>query len=251
MKTEVGAMQLATQNHFPGVAQIYGYDDSRKLCSGEYFIMEKLAGQSYFSAKENMDEEQQEKIEFEVGKRLNQLQQITGTKFGHFCEETLQGDNWFETFYSMISRVIQDGRNVNVEIGVDYEEILHKLQEHKKCFEEVTEPHLIHFDSWDGNIFVKDGEIVGMIDWERALWAEGLMEDRFRFHNQCRPFMDGYGIKELTENQHIRCRWYDVYLYLIMMFEGEYRQYENHDQYNWVHGLFKQIWPELCAKKLN
>ena len=25
---------------------------------------------------------------------------------------------------------------------------------------------------WEGNIFVKDGEISGIIDWERAMWGE-------------------------------------------------------------------------------
>lgn len=97
----------------------------------------------------------------------------------------------------------------------------------------------------DGNFFVKNGEITAMIDWERALWAEGLMEDRFRFHNKSRSFRTGYGIEQLTKSQLVRSRWYDVYLYLIMMFEGTYRHYDNNDQYNWVSTLFSAVWPEI------
>lgn len=99
-------------------------------------------------------------------------------------------------------------------------------------------------------IFIKDGRISGIIDWERALWAEGLMEDRFRFHSVTDGFSKGYGMEELTPVQKIRCFWYDVYLYLIMMFEVTYRHYETKDQYYWVHGLFEKVWKNLldgCA----
>lgn len=40
-------------------------------------------------------------------------------------------------------------------------------------------------------------------------------------------------------------RWSDVYLYLIMMFEGTYRHYETNDQYIWVYGLFEKVWKEM------
>lgn len=49
----------------------------------------------------------------------------------------------------------------------------------------------------------------------------------------------------MTKAQRIRCAWYDVYLYLIMMFEGTYRHYETNDQYVWVHGLFEKVWEEM------
>ena len=57
-------------------------------------------------------------------------------------------------------------------------------------------------------------------------------------------------MEELTPVQKIRCFWYDVYLYLIMMFEVTYRHYETKDQYYWVHGLFEKVWKNLldgCA----
>ena len=140
---------------------------------------------------------------------------------------------------------MEDGISVSVSIGVPYDEILERLTKYKKYFEEVTTPQLIHFDSWDGNIFVKGNELVGMIDWERAMWAEGLMEDRFRFHSVTDGFLKGYGAQILTQSQQIRCMWYDVYLYIIMMIEGTFRHYETNDQYNWVNGLFKQVWEKL------
>lgn len=84
-----------------------------------------------------------------------------------------------------------------------------------------------------------------MIDWERAMWGEGLMEERFRFHSVKKEFLKGYGMVSLTESQQIRCMWYDIYLYMIMMIEGAFRHYETNEQYIWVLGLFEQVWNKL------
>lgn len=245
MRTEVSAMQLAMKNGIKGVPKIYYYDDSREICSGEYFIMQKLDGKAYFGAKQGLSDEQKNEFDIEIGQYLHDLNQIQGQRFGHFWMEERQADTWFDAFYAMVKGVIEDGMSVSVSIGVPYEEVLERLQKHKKYFSDVTNPQFIHFDSWEGNIFIKDGKLEGMIDWERAMWAEGLMEDRFRFHSVNEGFLKGYGIEALTESQQIRCMWYDVYLYIIMMIEGTFRHYETNDQYNWVNGLFMQVWEKM------
>lgn len=241
MRTEAGAMQLAAKHDIPHVPKVYVYDDSRKLCDAEYLLMECMEGIPATQAKEKMDDKEKEKAEEQIGKLLHKVNEITGEKFGHFCMKQLQYDNWFEAFYHMLSQVIQDGIDASIDIGVPYGTILSKLQSDRSYFEEVKCPKLIHFDSWDGNFIMRNGQISGMIDWERALWAEALMEDKFRFHSVSDAFLNGYGIKELTPSQKIRSNWYDIYLYLIMMFEVTYRHYETMDQYYWVHGLFEQV----------
>ena len=248
MRTEVNAMKLASQKGLWGVPKVYYYDDTREICSGEYFMMEKLDGESYHITKIGMAEKKQKEIDAEIGHYLYELNQIQGKRFGHFWMEEYQKDNWFDAFYAMINGVIEDGISVSVPIGVPYEEVLKVLKKHKEHFKEVIKPQLIHFDSWDGNIFVKDEKLVGMIDWERAMWAEGLMEDRFRMHSVKKGFLEGYGVDSLTESQQIRCMWYDVYLYIIMMIEGTFRYYETNDQDNWIHGLFEQVWGDLSKK---
>jgi hypothetical protein len=42
----------------------------------------------------------------------------------------------------------------------------------------VTEPRLVHADPWPGNVFVvpETGEVLGLIDVERALWADPLFD---------------------------------------------------------------------------
>lgn len=245
MKTEVGAMQMAAQHQIQGVAKIYYYEEDSEICGSSFFLMEELDGCGYHIAKQNMSSEKQEEMEYSIGCYLRNINQIKGEKFGHFCEKDLQFDDWFTAFYCMMERVIADGVSVNIDIGTDYDVILKRLREDKVHFLEITEPRLVHMDSWAGNIFVKDDRVVGLIDWERALWGDGLMEECFRSYNVNPSLKRGYGLPELTKDQQIRSHWYDVYLYLIMMFEVTFRKYPTDDQYRWVHGLFEQVWEKL------
>ena len=109
----------------------------------------------------------------------------------------------------------------------------------------VAEPVFVHWDMWEGNIFIKDGHISGIIDWERALWGEAFMDDRFREHNRTQEFLKGYGKEKFNEEEMCRIYWYDIFLYLTMMTEGAYRQYEDDSQYRWVKPLFEASWEKV------
>lgn len=245
MRTEVAAMGLAREKQLADVAEAYYYDDSRTLCSGEYFFMEVLRGQGYHTVKESMTQEEQAAVDVQTGALLYRLHQEKGCRFGHFCVPGLQFASWYEAFFSMLSGVLEDGKRAGVAIGIPYEEITDKVVAYRQYFQEVREPSFVHYDSWEGNIFIENGEITGFIDWERAMWADPLMEDRFRSHSVNSFILKGYGICELTKAQKIRCLWYDSYLYLIMMIEGSYRQYETDDQYRWAQDQFRQAWNKL------
>lgn len=245
MQTEVLAMKYAKGHGFAGVPEVYFYNSSRELCSGEYFLMEKFDGSNFVFSKEQMSEAEIKELNRQTGEELYKLHQIQGEKFGHLCVKELQFSDWYTAFRTFLERIISDGAAADIDIGVSYEEILALPGAQRRYFEEVKTPRLIHWDSWEGNIFIKDGKIQGFIDWERALFAEGLTEDLFRLHSVNENFLAGYGLKELSLGQKIRSYWYDIYLYLSMMFEVTYRHYESNEQYVWVHGLFERVWKEL------
>lgn len=245
MKTEVAAMKYVAEHKVDGVPKVYFYDDSREICNSAYFFMEKLSGKSYAALRGNMSEGEIADINRQTGSYLRKLHGLTSNTFGHFCRPDLQRDTLFDAFFMMMQGVISDGIAVGIDIGVPYEQILTKLKSHRKYFEEVQEVSFIHWDSWDGNIFVEEGKLIGLIDWERAIWGDPLMEDRFRTHTVNRDFLEGYGIKELSFSQQIRSMWYDLYLYLIMMFEGTYRHYPTDDQYRWAHSVFMPVWERI------
>ena len=122
---------------------------------------------------------------------------------------------------------------------------MNALQKYPALFESVKTPSLVHWDMWEGNIFIKDGRISGIIDWERAMWGEPYMDDRFREHNRHSDFLKGFGICELSNEELKRIYWYDVLLYLTMMTEVTYREYEDDGQYHWVKPKFERAWEAL------
>lgn len=78
-------------------------------------------------------------------------------------------------------------------------ESLTKNRQDKLVFEEVTKPYLVHRNCWDGNIFVEGGKVTGIIDWERCLWADPLLEVNFRIHGDNRWFRKGYGKEQFEQ----------------------------------------------------
>jgi fructosamine-3-kinase len=96
----------------------------------------------------------------------------------------------------------------------------------------VTTPSLVHFDLWDGNVLVADGHLTGLVDGERHLWGDplvdfvspALFQDIFatpdhpyvRGYQQVRPLLMDEGVR-------IRVRLYRLYLYLLMIVEGPSR----------------------------
>jgi len=59
-----------------------------------------------------------------------------------------------------------------------------RIESRLDALRDVTEPRLLHWDLWDGNVLRKEGRVSGIVDFERAIWGDPLMEFYFgRFHN--------------------------------------------------------------------
>ncbi len=100
--------------------------------------------------------------------------------------------------------------------------------------EEVTIPCLVHWDAWNSNFFVRDGKVTGIIDFERALWAEPLMEAQFRRFGGAAitDAMRGYGKTSFTAAEQQRNYLYSLHLALVMNTECYYRNYDTDDIFN-------------------
>ncbi len=245
MEAEVSAMRLVQERSKIKVAQVQYYDTAKDLCSGDYFFMEVLEGQSFSSVGENYTEEARQNVHFEIGQVQKELNGITGTAFGLLGDKDNRYDNLFSFVYQLIANVLSDAEKKQVEIGIPAEEILSRLKQDKAVFEQVTQPVLVHWDMWEGNVFVKDGHVTGIIDWERGMWGEALMDDRFRRHTRNQWFLKGFGKEDFTDAELRRIAWYDVYLYLTMMTEGFYREYEDDGVYQWAKPMFQASWDAL------
>lgn len=242
MDAEVKAMELVAANTDLKVAKVYAYDKSRTLCEGDYFFMECMEGENWIKVYDDVPEEVRQDLRREVGSVLRDVSAVTNNRFGLLGDSENRFETMFEFTYFLINNVLQDAKRRSVEIGVPMEEILETLTKDKEYFAEVETPTLVHWDMWEGNVFIKDGKITGIIDWERAMWGEPFMDEPFRNHKRSKELLEGFGISELSAAEVRRVYWYDVLLYLTMMTEVTYREYNDEGQYNWAKSLFDEVW---------
>ncbi len=245
MDAEVAAMGLVQGQLSARVARIDLYDNTKTLCSGNYFFMEVLEGENYFKPGNTLSAAEKEQINLQIGRLVREITSIMGETFGLLGDREHTFISHYDFYRYLLSLVIGDADRKNIEYFIAGQKLLALLEQDKPIFEEVQSPCLIHYDLWDGNIFVKNGQVSGLIDWERALWGDSLMEDRFRRHARNDAFLKGYGQETFTTNEMRRIYWYDILLYLIMMTEGAYREYEDDSQYQWVAPLFQASLQEL------
>ena len=144
---------------------------------------------------------------------------------------------WRQAFLAMLDDLLADGLARRVDLPVDYGTLRAMVGRLAPVLDTVRTPQLVHWDLWDGNIFVDppSGRITGIIDFERALWGDPLMEFQYRTLELSPAFARGYGQSLLDSPTAVPRRvLYNIYLYLIMLIECAYRDYETDDQERWA-----------------
>ncbi|MGM0884883.1 MAG: phosphotransferase family protein [Bacillota bacterium] len=247
MNTEVEVLRLVRQDGFVPVPLVYAHDASESLVKCEYFIMEKLEGDPYVKVKDSLSEEQRARIEHQLGVYNRRINEIRGERFGIYAPSGEAGPSWKDTFHRMLLSVLSDGESAGVQLTAEYETIRNEISLRLDSLDEVTEPRLVHWDLWDGNVFVKDGAITGIIDFERTLWGDPLMEMYFSHFINSQQFLEGYGIEELTPAQRSRRALYDLYLDLILYIECPYRFYTDKNHIQWARENAEQGWARFLA----
>ncbi|CAN95558.1 MULTISPECIES: phosphotransferase family protein [Sorangium] len=228
MTTEVAAMRLVRRNPAIPVPQIYHFDDTRELCDSDYFFMEKIAADNLEHVRANLPPETQASIDLHIGEIVREINGFTGTYFGYDGNPDLRASTWREAFTRIMESVLEDGARKGVAYDQGYDEIRAAVLRHAPALEEVTTPCLVHWDVWNPNVFVKEGRVAGIIDFERALWADPLMEAQFRLLSAegITSCMRGYGKTSFTFEEERRCRLYSLHLALVMNTECYYRNYD-------------------------
>lgn len=241
MEAEVRVLGMVRGMTEMPVPAILAHDQSHSILPVDYFIMTFVPGVSFWNLRKELSETEQQAIEREMGRYLRQMNSITGKRFGYFAAEK-HFDSWVDCFDNMLANVLQDGQDANVALPMPYADILTLMRSKYDSLTSVTTPKLVHWDLWDGNIFIDptSRNITGIIDFERALWGDPLMEVNFGGLGDQPNFRAGYGIDLLSApGADMRKILYNLYLYLIMVIECTYRQYETQDQENWTRGLLE------------
>jgi aminoglycoside phosphotransferase (APT) family kinase protein len=248
MKTEVEVLKLLKENTKVPVPKVYYYDNTGSEIENDYFIMEKIAGTPYNKIKNSITEEERKAIERDLGLYNRIINDIKGRKFGQYSQPEKASDKWFDAFMMLVYDVLQDGKEYNVKLPMEYHDIEKLILSYSYAFNYVGEPSLIHWDLHDGNVIVSDDRhIVGIIDCDRAMWGDPLIEVYFgKFFNH-EYFSLGYGIDPIFDaNMKIRRAIYDIYLDFIMVVESYYRGYDDNHK-KWA---YEQLESDLKALRV-
>lgn len=239
MATEVAAMHLVRTNPAIPVPTIYFFDQTHDLCDADYFFMAKLDGENLEHVKASLPAATQEAIELRMGAIVRAINRFPGTYFGYAGNPDLQAPTWPAAFLKIVEAILEDAADKEVTFDFGYDEIRCAVLNHAAALAEVTTPCLVHWDAWPLNFLVKDGQICGIIDFERALWADPLMEAHFRQFGAggITNSMRGYGKTAFTVAEEERNHLYTLYLALVMNTECYYRNYDTDDVFHFSRQL--------------
>ncbi len=237
MAAEVATLRLLRECTSLPVPAIYCYDASRTLLDHEFFLMEYLPGTPLHKIRNELSPNVQQQLDRQIGGYVREINAIEGVAFGYGPESAPRFATWREAFDAMLQTVLHDGEDIGIDLPLSYKAYHDLARAHYTALDEVRTPQLVHWDLWDGNIlFDMDIQaITGIIDHERALWGDPLMEVNFIHYDPHSAFAAGYGSPMLhTPAQRTRRALYSLYLFLIMVIECTYRQYPSNGQERWA-----------------
>ncbi|MFB8118169.1 phosphotransferase family protein [Streptomyces sp. NPDC055962] len=237
MRNELAAMALVRERTDVPIPRVDYADLSRELVDADYFFMEYIDADNFgiATAEGCLAPEVVAAGGRELGALNRKLNAIVGPHFG-----PLQGPGsatWREAFTQMIEDTLEDGQRAGVDIGWHYADIRKALAENAAVLDEVTEPRFVELDLWTKNSMIREGRIVAILDHERAVWADPLMEAGFTgidlpVFGDPSDFMSGYGQGALSPSQRTRRRLYSLYLAVIMIVETTYRGHQDMTTYD-------------------
>jgi len=113
----------------------------------------------------------------QVGAIFARLHVHTGDRFGYPAARfALGGRTWPSAFGAILRSHLADAERWNVEARAA--EIREVLARGQRALAQVTTPSLVHNDLWPGNVVLDpaSGRIAGVVDWERALYGDPLLD---------------------------------------------------------------------------
>lgn len=234
MATEVATMRRVRQRRGIPAPAIHCYDDAHDVCDSSYFFMQKIEGDNLDHVYGDLPTEQRVVIDREIGAIIREVNGFTGPYFGYDGNPDLRADTWKAAFLKIMDSVFADAADKAVAFDYGIDVLRAAVDRHIDTLDAVTTPCLVHWDGWMPNFFVAGGHVVGIIDFERALWAEPLMEAQFRALSWegVTEAMHGYGKTDFTPDELRRCWLYLLHLALVMHVECYFRHYGSDEIFN-------------------
>ncbi|HZP50216.1 aminoglycoside phosphotransferase family protein [Actinocrinis sp.] len=166
----------------------------REVIDGDFIVMSAVDGVTWYSVEQRLDEGAKAELKRQLGGIAAQLHRVTHPRgrFGYPAVDELSGSTWPEAFAAMIGAVLDDADRFNAPLPLPSSQVRKAAARHADALAAIKAPALVHFDLWPGNVMITgheaaDGDatgnanaaasrISGLIDGERMIWGDPLME---------------------------------------------------------------------------
>lgn len=175
IRTEAMAMRIAEQRGWP-YPRLLLLDTGREILPVDVLAMSSQPGQRWDLVEKEMSPEANDRAKRELGALLARVHSEVGPEFGYPSSTTLRAPTWPEAVERIVESVLADARRAGVPLPEG--RVRAALDVVRDDLAQVAEPRLVHGDPWPGNVFLvpETGELLGVIDVERALWGDPLFD---------------------------------------------------------------------------
>ncbi len=250
MRAELAAMALIEEHTSVPIPQVYAADLTHELIDADYFFMEFIEGFNFglAIADGTLSQEVAASGNRQLGRLNREINSVTAERFGNVTGP--QFDRWSDAFMQIVEDVLADAAPVDIDLGWSVDELRAVFVDHRAVLDEVRVPRLVEVDLWAKNSIMRDGVLVALLDHERAIFGDPLMEggltglDAPEFGDPT-DFMAGFGLESLTESETIRRRLYTLQLGIIMAVETKYRGHTTSEVYDLARRVIDQVMAAL------
>jgi aminoglycoside phosphotransferase (APT) family kinase protein len=225
LATEVAVLDLL--KNVPGVRvpQMLAYDPAGAWLGLPAFFMERFPFPTLASLQDQLEPAMKAKLERDLGHVNRALSEVRGPAFGLVGGARFR--RWSDAVLALVTDVLSDAADIGTNLPVAEEVVTALVEARREVLDLVTEPRLVHWDLHGGNAFVDAGRIAGIIDADRALFGDPLMEVYFGTLFDRTSFVEGFGAEFLDRPGTAERRLvYDLYLALVMLVESDFRRFD-------------------------
>lgn len=245
LSTEVAVYRLLAKVEGVRVPQVWFHETTGDVLGLPFFVMDWINAPTYAKVKGQLSDDERATIERHLGAMNRRLNAVIGPAFGALREAGFRSSRWSEVVLHLVAEVLADGRDKKTALPWPEDRILALIEGHRSILDQVREPRLVHWDLHDGNAFVEGTTVQAIIDSDRALWGDPLMEVYFSALLGGENFIEGYGPGVAdAPGALVRRAVYDVYLGLVMVVECDFRGFSDEHRAWTVGNLIKAL--EAC-----
>ncbi|BCE03340.1 phosphotransferase family protein [Marinicellulosiphila megalodicopiae] len=250
MQAEINCTELVSKRlNIPSPKVLFS-DLTKQDIDYPYFFMDFMPGIIWNTIRDDLSEDQNNQLLFQLGEITAKINSIQNAHFGYF-DLSEKHTNWFDAFSAMSTQLFNDAKTYNIKLPLTQSEYTTLLNDYQSIFAEVTQAQLVHWDLSPSNIFIDEQDhchchILGAIDFERAIWGDPLMESILFDKNNIEAYSKGYQQNLLTtDNQKSRRLFYNLYLCLIIVIEDGPRDYDDKSAVIWANDELVKIADQL------